>query len=93
MHDSHGEQRLMKTIKSRTVIFFKGEMTALIGLSTSPELNFIRRCDPRSQPDRAVADASTYDSTALAETAFAHSLRLTLERGWQIGYYGPPLRG
>lgn len=84
---------MMKQVKSRTVIFFKGELTALIGMSTSPELNFIRRCDPRAQPDLDIENASTYDSTALAETAFAHTLRLSLERGWQIGYYGRPLHG
>jgi hypothetical protein len=80
-------------MKTRVAIFIKGQNTALIGLNTSREQNFLARSDPRFQASAEMPSISICDTKEIAETSFAHSLRLTLDRGWQLAYYGPVLRG
>lgn len=80
-------------LKTRVAIFSKGSNTALIGLNTSPNQNFLARADPRFRPGREMSAVSMCDSTVVAESAFAHSLRKSLENGWTLAYYGPVLRG
>jgi hypothetical protein len=76
-------------VEVRTVILFKNEMLALLGLKQSAESAIIVRVDPR-QP---VPAAQTYDDTAAALKWFNRSLATSKRNGWEIIFDGEPLYG
>jgi len=78
-----------ENIEVRTVILFKGEMIALLGLKKSSEAGVIVRVDPR-QP---VPAAQTYDDAAAALKWFNRSLATSRRNGWEVIFDGQPIFG
>lgn len=78
-----------ENVEVRTVILFKGDMLALLGLKQSSEAGVIVRVDPR-QP---VAATQTYDDAAAALKWFNRSLATSKRNGWEVVFDGRPIFG
>ena len=75
--------------QTRTVILFKKDMIALLGMRTAEQGGTICRVDPR-EPVPAV---QIYEDPLAAEDWFQKSLRTSRKNGWHIAYDGLPLFG
>ena len=73
----------------RTVVLFKNDMLALLGLKTSEHKGLIIRTDPREE----LPTAQSYDDPAAATKWFKRSLASSKRNGWSVIYDGTPLVG
>jgi hypothetical protein len=73
----------------RTVLMWKADMVALLGLKTSPQGGIIVRVDPR-EPRPA---AQVYEDPSAATKWFNRSLSSSRKNGWNVIYDGAPAYG
>ena len=73
----------------RTVLMFKADMVALLGLKTSPRGGVIVRVDPREERPAA----QLYEDASAATQWFNRSLSTSRKNGWHIIYDGAPAYG
>lgn len=73
----------------RTVVLFKNDMLALLGLKTNESKGMIVRTDPRQE----LPTAQTYDDPEAATNWFKRSLATSKRNGWSVIYDGEPLVG
>jgi hypothetical protein len=76
-------------LETRTVILFKKDMIALLGMRTATQGGTICRVDPRESSPAV----QIYDDPTAAADWFKKSLRTSKKNGWQIAYDGLPLFG
>jgi hypothetical protein len=73
----------------RTVLMFKSDMVALLGLKTSTQGGIIVRVDPREERPAA----QVYEDPTAATRWFNKSLATSRKNGWNIIYDGAPAYG
>ncbi len=73
----------------RTVLMFKSDMVALLGLRTSAQGGVIVRVDPREERPAA----QVYEDPSAATKWFNKSLYTSRKNGWHIIYDGAPAYG
>lgn len=75
--------------KVRTVVLYKNDMLALLGVKTNEQKGMIIRTDPRQD----LPTAQTYDDPEAALMWFRRSLATSRRNGWNVIYDGEPLLG
>jgi hypothetical protein len=76
-------------VESRSVVLFKEDMIAILGLKGSSQGGLIIRVDPRQKNPAA----QTYDDALAATKWFNRSLKTSRKNGWKVIYDGTPAFG